>query len=311
VSRALSGKGRIGEATRERIRSVADELGYRPNVVAHSLATNRTRSVGVVIHERHRPFEGSFYNIVLEMVEAELDRAGYQMVFSCLRRAALPRCVTERRVDALVCLGTDFSDDLVRRLRSRMPVVLADNSIPGVDSVLGDNVGGARRAAEHLMQHGHTRVGFIAETLSDPSFRARMEGYGQALEAQGLSGGMVFEGGRRRDSDRVAMRRLLATNPVPTALVAANDFMAAGAITALVKTGYRVPQDVAVVSFDDGELATVVEPQLTSVRIDRAEMGALATRRVLELIAAPESPPLQYLLPTTLTIRASCGCNPD
>lgn len=150
----------------------------------------------------------------------------------------------------------------------------------------------------------------MAETLADPSFRARFAGYRWALRQRGLRvrKTWVVEGGRRRDSDRLAMERLLSQGPLPRAIFAANDFMAVGAIQALTKAGLRVPEDVAVVGFDDGALATVVQPPLTTVRVPRVEMGRVAARKLLELLRGRPQTALVEVLPTTLTIRTSCGC---
>ncbi len=212
VSRALSGKGRISPATREKIRQVAKELGYRPNALARGLATRRTGEVGVVIHERHLPLdERSFYGVILEVIEAELAMHGYHVLFSTMGDQLFPRCVEERRVDGLIILGTDVSEDLVRSLAEFVPLVLVDHAFPGIPSVVSDNVGGARLATLHLLDHGHREVAFVAETLADPSFRARFEGYSLALQERGLRvrRELVVEGGRRSDSDQVAMQKLL------------------------------------------------------------------------------------------------------
>ncbi|MGB9757233.1 MAG: LacI family DNA-binding transcriptional regulator [Candidatus Bipolaricaulaceae bacterium] len=311
VSRALSGKGRISPATREKIRRVAEELGYRPNALARGLATRRTGEVGVVIHERHLPLdERSFYGVILEAIEAELAVHGYHVLFSTMGDQFFPRCVEERRVDGLIILGTDVSEDLVRSLAEFVPLVLVDHTFPGIPSVVSDNVGGARLATLHLLDHGHREVAFVAETLADPSFRARFEGYRLALRERGLRvrRGFVVEGGRRSDSDQVAMAKLLGGGRLPTAIFAANDFMAVGAIKALTTAGLKVPQDVAVVGFDDGALATLVHPPLTTVRVPRVEMGRAAARKLLALLRGGNAHPVVEILPTALTVRTSCGC---
>lgn len=311
VSRALSGKGRVSQTTRERILKIAEELGYQPNVLARALATRSTYAVGVVIHERHLPLdERSFYGIILETVEAEVTQHGYHVVFSTLRNRVLPRCIRERRVDGVIFLGTDIQHELVKAVQEELPVVLVDYHLPDVVSVVGDNVGGGKLATLHLLQHGHTRIAFVAETLSDQSFRERYRGYREALREHGIPERKewVIEGGRRPDSDRIAMEKFLRLRTLPTAIVAANDFMAAGAIQVLTQAGFNVPEDVAVVGFDDGALATVTRPPLTSVRVPRAEMGKTAAHYLLALFQGASDVPTLSILPTTLTIRASCGC---
>lgn len=311
VSRALSGKGRISPTTRERIRKVAEELGYQPNMLARGLATRSTCAIGVVIHERHLPLdERSFYGVILETIEAEVSKHGYHVVFSTLRNQSLPRCIKERRVDGVIFLGTDINEELIRPISEELPVVLVDHCLPGLTSIVSDNVGGAYLATEHLFSHGHREIAFVAETLEDPSFRARFEGYRQALERYGLrvKKELVVEGGRRSDSDQIAMKKLLRKRKLPTAIFAANDFMAAGAIKALTKAGLSVPDDVAVVGFDDGALATLVHPPLTSVRVPRVEMGKTAASCIIKLLASPSETSQVIVLSTPLTIRESCGC---
>lgn len=310
VSRALSGKGRISEATRERIRKLTEELGYRPNALARALAMRSTFAVGVLIHERHLPLdERSFYGAILEAIESEVAQHGYHVVFATLRDHAIPRCIQEGRVDGVVFLGTDIRPDFVKEIKAKVPVVLVDYHLPGVVSVVGDNVGGGKIATQHLLEHGHTRIAFVAETLADPSFRERFEGYRLALKERGLCvrKSWVIEGGRRPDSDVIAMAKFLGLSKLPTAIFAANDFMAVGAIRALLQAGLKVPEDVAVVGFDDGALATVVQPPLTTVRVPRVEMGKVAAQNLLTLLRGAQAPRLS-VLSTSLTIRASCGC---
>lgn len=311
VSRALSGKGRISPATRERIRKMAEELGYQPNVLARGLATRSTCAVGVVIHKRHLPLdERSFYGLILEIIEAEVTEHGYHVVFSTLRDHALPKCLEERRVDGVIFLGTDMEPDLIYKVCTELPVVLVDYAVPDVVSVVSDNVGGGRLATLHLLEHGHRAVAFVAETLSDPSFGERFQGYQKALVERGIrpEEKWVIEGGRRPDTDQVAMEKFLQLRKLPTAIFAANDFMAVGAIRALREAGLRVPEDVAVVGFDDGALATVVQPPLTSVRVPRKEMGKLAASCILQALHDKTVVAERIVLPTTLAVRKSCGC---
>lgn len=310
VSRALSGKGRMRPETRERIRKIARELGFRPNAHARGLATKVTQCVGVVIDARHVPLEGSFYGPVLEAIEATLDAEGYHVVFSVLRKHRIPKSVVEGRVDGVLLLGTDIGEDIVMPLKERVPVVLVDNHLPQVDAVVGDNVGGARLAVEHLISHGHRRIAFIAETLADLSFRERLAGYLQTMEERGmpLDEGLIAEGERGPWSVEKAMRKLLAQSPLPTAIFAANDHMAIGAMRFLEEKGHRVPEEVAVVGFDDGDLAPHVVPPLTTVRVSRGEMGKVAAKRLLELMRGEGAGAQLIVLSCELVRRRSCGC---
>jgi len=310
ASRALNGKGRMRPETRARVLRAAKELGYRPNVHAKGLATRVTGCIGVVIAARHLPVERSFYGLVLEAMESTLAREGYHVVFSVLREQAPPKCAQEGRVDGLALLGTDIGPELVLSLREELPVVLVDNALPGVDSVLPDNEGGARAGVEHLIAHGHREIAFVAETLADPSFARRLSGYQAALAAHGLPyrDELVVEGGRRPGSWQLAMEKLFTLKRLPTAIFAANDPMAIGAMRTLQERGMAVPEDVAVVGFDDGDLAPHVSPPLTSVFVPRWEMGEVAARRLLELVRGEEPRARQVVLATELVVRRSCGC---
>lgn len=310
VSRALSGKGRISTATRERIRRVAEELGYRPNMLARGLATNTTGAIGVVIHKRHMPVEKSFYGAILEAIEGEVSRHGYHVVFSTLRDHNFPRCVQEKRVDGLILLGTDVDESLLRPLGERLPIVLVDHHVPGLASVMGDNVGGAFSAIQHLIAHGHRKIAFIVETLNDPNFRARFAGYRKALKQHGLQFDerLVVESNWQEGFRYADVERLFHDKDAPSAVFAANDYMAVGTVMGLIKAGLRVPHDVAVIGFDDASWATIVDPPLTSVHVPRVEMGKVAAQRLLRMLSGAERREGLTLLPTSLTIRASCGC---
>ncbi len=309
ASRALNGKGRMRPETRARVLRAAKELGYRPNVHAKGLATKRTECIGVVIDARHVPVKRSFYGLILEAIEVTLAAEGYHTVFTVLREHKPPRCALERRVDGLVFLGTDIGEDIITPVKE-LPIVLVDNHLPGFDGVVGDNPGGARLAVEHLIEHGHRRIAFVCETLADLSFRERFEGYRQTLTAHGIpvDEHLVIEGGRGKDYVQVAMRKLLARDPLPTAIFAANDSMAVGAMRVLKEHGFSVPGDVAVVGFDDGDLAPHIDPPLTSVFVPRWEMGETAALRLLELIRGREPRARTIVLATELVRRRSCGC---
>jgi len=312
VSRALNNKGRMSNATRERIRQLAQELGYHPNISAKSLATNKTGNIGIVINRRHRPeVFYDFYGTIIVGVEEAIETRGYHLIFSSTDGGpSVPRCVEERHVDGLILMGCDISEELILRLRNnRIPLVLVDNHVDGVDSIAIDNVGGAYKAVECLIRLGHRKIGFIAERLSDLSFQERFEGYKLALKEYGLQydPDLVAEGLTRPNHGYVAMRELFNKGGDPSAVFAANDSTAVGAIKAIKEQGLKVPDDVAVVGFDDGEAAAQADPPLTTVRVFRKKMAVTAAKRLIELIENPDQPPIQLRLPTELIIRESCG----
>jgi len=309
VSRALNNKGRMSDATRERIRQLARELGYHPNINAKGLATNKTGNIGIVINKRHSP-EGfyDFYGTIIVGVEEVIEKQGYHLIFSSTDGGpSAPRCVKERRVDGVIFMGCDISKELILSLND-IPLVLVDNHLDGVNSIAIDNEGGAYKAVEYLIKLGYRKIGFIAERLSDLSFKERFEGYKAALKEYGLEyhADLVAEGLIPPEHGYVAMKKLLKRG-TPPAVFAANDSTAAGAIKAIKENGLRVPDDIAVIGFDDGPTALHTVPLLTTVRVFREKMARVAAKRLMELIENPDQPPIQLRLPTELVIRESCG----
>ncbi|MCD5417769.1 LacI family transcriptional regulator [Candidatus Bipolaricaulota bacterium] len=309
VSRALNKKGRIGKATRRKILRAAQEMDYHPNVNARGLATNRTGNIGIIIDKRHRPLLSSFYDRIILRVEEETGNQGYHLIFATTDGGpSPPRCVQERYVDGLILMGCDISEELILCLQKGIPIVLVDNYLDGVNSIATENIGGGYKAVEHLIELGHREIGFISEPLSDLNFRQRFEGYRLALKEHGLKYDvdLVAEGSTRPDHGYVAMKRLLERGR-PSAVFAANDATAVGALRAMTEKELRAPDDIAVVGFDDGEIASHTDPPLTTARIFREKMGALAANRLMELIKNPDQPPVQIRLSTELIIRGSCG----
>lgn len=312
VSRALSGRGRVDPVTRQRILRIAEELGYAPDMAARSLVLRRTENVGLLIHALQPLSPHTFYGEILTAVERELRRHRYHLHFAAVEDEALPLLVKENRVDGLLLVGCDLPATLIRSLKDcGVPLVLVDNHLPGIDSIFTDNVGGAFQATAHLIRLGHRRIAFVAETLDNLSFRERFEGYRQALEAHGLpfDPALVAEGERGFEGGSVAIQRLLE-RARPTAVVAANDPTAVSAMRAIRAYGLRVPDDIAVVGFDDDPLAVHTDPPLTTMRVFRPKMAALAVARLLDLIQHPEQPALHIRVETQLIIRQSCGSPP-
>ncbi|HED03858.1 MAG TPA: LacI family transcriptional regulator [Candidatus Fraserbacteria bacterium] len=316
VSRALNSKDGVSERTRSAILATVKRLGYIPNATARGLARNRTESLGFLVNPQQLLRPDAFYLEILEGVETVSQQQGYQLVFSTNDTEALPKA---KRVDGLILAGCDLKQSSILSLkRQGVPLVLVDNhlDLDKVDSVTIDNVNSAYEAVAHLAELGHRAIGFIAERLDDLSFSERFEGYRRALKAYGLdwSQALVAQG-LRDPSDRqkdittygqIAMQRLLART-VPTAVFAANDTAAAGAMRVIRKAGLRVPEDVAIVGFDDSFIARHTDPRLTTMRVFREEMGRVAARRLLRRIEEPDQPALQIKFSTQLIVRESCG----
>ena len=231
------------------------------------------------------------------------------------------RVVRERRVDGAVLAGPDIPSALVLSMVQRgLPIVLVDNALERtpLDCVLCDNLEGARSAVQHLLSHGYRLVAFAGGPLSWLSTRERREGYIDAMRERGLEDKClaVHEDATTVLTGIAAGRTLLGMEERPEAVFAVNDAMALGVIRAAREVGLRVPEDLAVVGFDDISMAESAHPPLTTVRIAKEMMGEIAARRWLDLVGGARGAtggvvPVKSVVGTSLVVRASCGCALD
>lgn len=292
VSRVLNDEPEVSESTRQRVLQACSDLGYTRSNLGRSLKTGATDNIGVAIMSRHAPvILNPFYAEVIGGIEEVLEEAGKHLLLSSLRRRGdLLDLAREGRVDGLLVVGCDIADDDLVALRdSARPVVLIDNAFEGLPSVNTDHYQGGRIAAGHLLERGAKRPAFVAENLDNPNFRQRLEGFRDGLAAGGveLLATGIAAGGDSWDGGYHAMKRVLAGGLVPDGVLAANDPAALSAYRALHKAGLRVPDDVKVVGFDDIHLAAQAEPPLSTVRVEKQELGRLGARRLLSMLEAP------------------------
>ena len=314
VSRALNNDPRVREETRRRVLEAARVLKYRPNAVARSLATQKSRVIGLVISDIANPF----FAAVVAGVEALARQHAYGLLLANTggdpeQEIRYIRTLAERRVEGILFMSGRLPFEVAEALReSSLPVVTVerDASAYGFPSVRIDNQKESAAAVQYLINLGHRRIACITGTLSDAeSGYARLEGYRAALQAAGIpyDPALVVEGDFRMESGFRAMQLLLRVRPRPTAVFAASDAMAIGAIKAARAAGLSVPDDLAVVGFDNTILATVSTPALTTVAQPLFEIGETATRLLLRLAAGEAVPDSQVFLPCQLVIRESCG----
>jgi LacI family transcriptional regulator len=309
VSRVLNDELNVSDATRQRVVAACRELGYTRNNLGRSLKTGATDNIGVAIMSRHAPvILNPFYAMVIGGIEQTLEDARKHLLLSSLRRGAdLIDLAREGRVDGLIVVGCDIADsELTWLAESGRPVVLIDNSFRGLTSVSTDNYQGGRLAAAHLLEQGCLRPAFVAENLDNPNFLQRLSGFRDALEEADvpLLATGIAAGGDSWDGGYVAMQRVLNTGLVPDGVLAANDPAALSACRALQQAGLKAPQDVKVVGFDDIYLAAQAEPGLTTIKVEKLELGRLGATRLLDLLSGTPTP-LQTVLPTSLIRRQS------
>ncbi len=321
VSRVINGHPNVREQVRERVWQVIRETGYQPHAAARSLVTRRTRIIGVIIPETvNTLFVDPFFALLLRGVTETCNTRGYHLMLSLFsnhvhQEEMYRRLVYGGHLDGVLVASARLDDPLVPKLlddgvRAVLVGRHADSRASCVDI---DNVGAARMAVEHLIRLGHRRIATITGPLNMGGGVDRLLGYRQALEAHGLpvEEGLIAEGDFTERGGVVAMQRLLPA--APTAIFAASDSMAIGALKTLREANLRVPEDVALVGFDDIPAVTAIEPALTTVRQPIERLGATAADLLLNLLENPPTvaaPAHRIVLPAELIVRDSCGASP-
>lgn len=257
------------------------------------------------------PLGGAFYGQVLSGMHEVFREGGHDLSLVPYDPAAGAAAIVkaqQERFDGLILMGADSSEELAREAqRQGMPVIVVDKQIRGVDSVVSDNVGGAIEVTEHVLQAGYRNLAYLCETFSDPSFLARKQGFEQAIAQSGLTDVQVryAEVGRGWLEAPAVLAGLYEDLPLPMAVVAGNDMTALHILAMARAKGLSVPDDMGMAGFDDIALAARVDPPLTTVRIEKMEMGRLAARRVLERMTMPDLLPITITMHVALVVRQS------
>ncbi len=316
VSLVLNNHPAISEPTRKRVLKAIEELGYHPRASARTLASKKTGNIGFILTEDHFSRSEPFYTKIFLGTEFEARDRNYYVLLTTIprdfnERWHAPRFLLERNVDAVILAGK-VPESLVKYiLRFKLPLVLVDYWLPNYDlsAVLIDNINGARQAVSHLIDRGHRRIAFIGGDLSHPSISERLHGYRQALEERGLPVDPELIVTDRQntgfDDGEAAMGCLLDRGIAFTAFFACNDAMAIGAMRKLREKGIRIPDQVAAAAFDNTEASMLVTPPLTTVDVDKVELGAAALRSVAEILETKRVKSHKILIPTKLVIRES------
>ena len=311
VSRVLIGSKRVAEAKRARVLAAIEQHQYRPNAVARGLVRGRSMMVGVLVQDIGSPF----FARMVDGVEQGLDRGAYRPMLTTTHwrtenqadEVRSLQLLLERRVDGVIVLGGHIADEDLRAIATQIPLVVVARRIPGLESqcVYIDNEGGAYRATRYLLGLGHTRIAHIAGTAGHPDATDRLAGYRRALADAGLAidERLIVDGQFEEESGVAGVEELLTRGERFTAIFAANDQTAYGAMLALFNHGYRIPQDVSLVGFDDQFLSAYTLPPLTTVRQPSIEMGRAAAEGLVRLLEGKE--PMLPRFPTDLVIRKS------
>lgn len=314
VSRVLSGYEFVKEATRHRVNEAVERLGYVANLPARSLAGGRTRIVGLLVPN----LDNNYVGTIVRGIDLELERNNYDLMLYTTHRqrgkeSMYVTAIANGLTEGLLLVAPLFPKAYLEALRGQnFPYVLIDQADSSGKSGIVDatNWQGAYDATRYLCQLGHTRIACISGLVDVNSATERLAGYKAALDDAGIpfKQELVVEGNYWLPGGREAGRTLLhKINPPPTAIFAANDLSAMGAIEAIREAGLRIPEDISIVGFDDTPQAAMIEPKLTTVRQPLEHMGRVAVKMLLEQIEDNGTPLQRVTLATELIIRDSCA----
>ncbi len=312
VSRVLNGSPLVSEGTRQRVLDIIRDLNYTPHAAARRLSLGKTLTIKVFVPFFPRPSVAErLAGAVSLLSQSEYDLVIHNIETPERRATCFEHLPTRKEVDGVLIISLSPLDHEAEKLvHADIPVVLIDADHPTLTMlhrVTTDDVAGGREAAEHLIQLGHRRIGFIGDSVNNPfgfmSSGHRLQGYQQALAAAGLPvcPDYYAEGEHGRREARDLARGMLLLPERPTAIVAASDTQAVGVLEAARELGLRVPQDLSVIGYDDIEVADMMG--LTSMRQRLYEFGQRGVELLLETLDTPDRPPVHEIMPAELVVR--------
>jgi LacI family transcriptional regulator len=313
VSRVLNGTVHVTEETAQRVQTAIGQLQYRPNELARAFRGHRSRSIGFILPYLYDPFFASCAHAVTTVAKEH----GYSVIITTSNEDPDTEYVEVEQmlrwnVDGMVLIPARFRRSrLTRALFGKTPVVAFDRPVidPAFDVVLVQNTAGAHRMVEHLIGHGHKRIGFMSLSRDLFTINARFLGYRRAMRDADLKEDAFFGCDSQQDTLQAIKDKLHGPNP-PTAFFASNTLATRYVLAALFNLGVKMPSDLAFAGFDDFDLADLISPPLTVVRQPTQEMGRVATNLLFDRIERGELPQTgnRTVLPVEIVLRRSCGC---
>ena len=311
VSRVVNGSTAVSPAALESVTRVIAELNYVPNRAARSLARRQTLAIALVVPEDTTRFFGDpFLASVVSGINARISRSDYVLNLFIASDDAGDKTTSYVRggsIDGAIIVSHHTSDLFIDRIAAAVPVVYGGRPVRDRENayyVDVDNIHGGRAATAYLIERGYRRIGTITGPLTMPAAIDRLQGFREALAAAGLEEDAVEDGDFTADGAADAMHRILDRGEHPDAVFVASDLMARGALLALGVAGLRVPEDVAIIGFDDSPVATSVSPQLTTMRQPSFIQGETMAEVLLDLLAG-RNPQHVTVLDTELVVRDS------
>ncbi|MBP3964879.1 LacI family DNA-binding transcriptional regulator [Paenibacillus lignilyticus] len=316
VSRVVSNHPRISRETSRKVKEIMDQLGYHPNMMAKSLVSKTTQTIGIVLP---RPAEELFLNFffgeLIRGIVTQATRAGYDMLMTTVTSdsnelEAISRLVMGRRVDGILLLSSRTSDPIIGFLKQQnFPFVLIGRSdeFPDVLSIDNNNIQAAYDATSHFIAQGHKRIGFISGPPNLVVSQDRLLGYKKALKEANLpfQQEWVLEGDLLQQSGYRAMSFFMSLPDRPTALVIFDDLLAFGVLRGLTELGYSVPQDICIVSFNNIPLSELASTPISSIDIGTYQLGYTASQSLLRIVHDEPLSQNHIIIPHRLIVRES------
>lgn len=318
VSRVISNHPRISEQTKRRVREAMEELGYHPNVLARSLVKQSADAIGVLIPSSTEEFfMNPFFPELLRGITDVVRREGLDLLLSTSDSGkedvtSLTQMILGKRIDGVILLSSRMHDPLMKVLQKNpFPATLLGRpeDETNISWVNNDNIEASYQATRHLLALGHRRIGFLCGDESLTVTQDRLLGYQNALEEAGIpiDRQIIYISKFLEQGGYLGMMRLLANPSRPSGVVASDDLLAFGAMRAAGELGYRIPEDLAVVGFNNVRMAEIANPPLTSVDVHIYELGTSVAELLVEQMRNSERKQKTKILSTDLVIRKSCG----
>jgi LacI family transcriptional regulator len=313
VSRALNNRYGVKESTKQQILKIANELNYYPNTAARSLVTRKTQTIGIIMADISEPY----YSQIIKGMEYIASQTDYTLLFSnsfeTLEHGRIwQKMVDAERVDGLIIVGSNINEKnfALRLLERNIPFILVERNFRDarINCFWSDNIKGGYLATKHLIEKGHRRIAHISGNLDYQEALDRLEGYKKALNEYGLaySEELVATGKFLWQEGYTGMKELLDCQPRCTAVFAANDSMAYGAMQAILEVGLKIPEDIAVIGYDDLQFSALLNPSLSTLRQPRYEMGRKAMEILIGVLQGNLiAQPVKICFETELIIRNS------
>ncbi|MBL7968091.1 MAG: LacI family DNA-binding transcriptional regulator [Prolixibacteraceae bacterium] len=314
VSRALNDNPRISQKTKEKIKSVADSLGYRPNTMASNLRNKKSNTIGIVVPLINR----HFFSSVISGVEDVAYKSGYNVVISQSNDNAdkeinIVHSMFLNRVDGLIisiAMQTSNYDHLKLFRKKNIPLVFFDRAVPEIetDKIMVDDRAGGFKVTQHLIDQGYQRIAHVGGPQNLLIYQLRLKGYADALEKNGVAydPSLVLTSTLTSDEGIVAVKKLMSLPQPPDAIFCANDTVALSAMMYLRDSGIKIPQEMGIVGFSNEPSSKVVSPPITTIVQPGFEMGQKAAELIIRQIENKEKKTFyNIILPTELEIRDS------